>query len=85
MIIEKNCNNWKRLWLLKKIVIIEKDWDNKKFGGNINEVVRAVLNFLLFFLRKDCTHAKKHNKAQKSTKKTKGTKRTKKIKTQTSK
>ena len=28
LIIEKNVNNWKRLWLLKKIVIIEKDCDN---------------------------------------------------------
>ena len=28
VIIEKNVNNWKRLWLLKKIVIIEKDCDN---------------------------------------------------------
>ena len=27
MIIEKDCDNWKRLWLLKKILIIEKDCD----------------------------------------------------------
>ena len=24
MIVEKDCNNWKRLWLLKKIVMIKK-------------------------------------------------------------
>ena len=27
MIIEKECNDWERSWLLKKIVIIEKDLD----------------------------------------------------------
>ena len=32
---EKDCNkeardNWKRLWWSKKVVIIEKDWDNWK-------------------------------------------------------
>ena len=26
----KKCNNWKRLWLLKKIKITEKDHDNWK-------------------------------------------------------
>ena len=30
VIIEKDCDNWKRLWCLKKIVIIEKDCDNWK-------------------------------------------------------
>ena len=28
--IGKDCNNWKRLWRLKNIVIIEKDCDNWK-------------------------------------------------------
>ena len=30
IIIEKDCDNWKRSWLLKKIVIIGKDCDNWK-------------------------------------------------------
>ena len=30
LVIEKDCNNWKRLWWLKKIVIIDKDCDNWK-------------------------------------------------------
>ena len=30
IIIEKDCDNWKRSWLLKKIEIIEKDCDNWK-------------------------------------------------------
>ena len=30
VIIEKDHDNWKRLWLLKKIVIIKKDYGNWK-------------------------------------------------------
>ena len=33
MIIEKDCDNWKRSWLLKKIVIIEKDYYNWKINA----------------------------------------------------
>ena len=54
-------------------MIIEKNCDNLKFSSNINEVIREVLNFLLFFLRKDFARTK-------STKGTKGTKRTKRTK-----
>ena len=39
--------------------MIEKDCDNLKFSSNINEVIKAVLNFL-FFLRKDFARTKKH-------------------------
>ena len=58
---------------MKKIVIIEKDCDNEKFSSDINEVIRAVLNF--FFMKIFCMHKKhkKHKKAQgkKDTKSTK--------------
>ena len=50
--IEKDCNDSKELWWLKKIVIIEKDCDNWKrlikrihacnktnFSSNVNEIV----------------------------------------------
>ena len=47
------------MWLLKKIVII------KKFGSNINEVIRAVLNFLLLFYE-NILHAPKSTKMQPS-------------------
>ena len=52
---------------------VEKDWDNWKFSSNINEVIRAVLNFFFFFLRKDfaCTQSAKGTKSTKSTKITK--------------
>ena len=57
------------------IVIIEKECDNKKFGSNINEVIRAVLNFLLLFTKTFYTHqkAQKRNqaKAQNANKQTK--------------
>ena len=45
-------------------------------SSNINEVIRAVLNFL-FFLQKDFAHTKstKRTKSTKGTKKTKSTKR----------
>ena len=48
---------------------VEKDWDNWKFSSNINEVIRAVLNFFFFFTKRFCMHAKckrhkKHKKHQ---------------------
>ena len=49
-------------------MIIEKDCDN------IHEVIRAVLNFSLFFLRNDFAHTKS-TKITKSSKSTKITKR----------
>ena len=58
---------------MKKIVIIEKDCDHWKFNSNINEVIRAVLNFLFFFFMKKFCHTK-------STKRIKSTKRRKRIK-----
>ena len=61
-IIEKNCDNWKELWWLKKIVIIEKDCDDWDLSSNINEVIRAVLSFLFFFLTKRFHTHKKHKK-----------------------
>ena len=80
-IIEKNCYNW------KKIVIIEKNCDNWKFSSNINDVIKAVLNFLSFFYEK-ILHAqkstKKHQKAPKAPKSTK-TQPSKNTKTQISK
>ena len=43
-----------------KIVIIEKDCDKQKFSGNINEVIKAVLNsyyyYFFFFTKRFCTH-----------------------------
>ena len=53
--------------------MIEKDCDNLKFSSNINEVIKAVLNFL-FFLRKDFACAK-ITKSTKNTKSIKSTKR----------
>ena len=46
---------------------VEKDWDNWKFSSNINEVIRAVLNFLFFFYEK-ILHARKAQLAQKAQK-----------------
>ena len=58
--------------IVKKIVIVEKNWNNWKdiFSSNIDEFIETVLN-LLFFLRKDFTRTE-------STKSTKSTKRHKK-------
>ena len=79
--IEKDCDNWKRSWWLKTIVIIEKGCDNWKrfwlkkfmlvlhacnFSSNVNEVIRVVLNSL-FFLQKDFASTK-CTKITKSTK-----------------
>ena len=52
----------------KAMQAFEKVADNS--SSNINEVIRAVLNSLLFFLRKDLSHTK----STKSIKSTKGTK-----------
>ena len=43
-------------------------------SSNINEVIRAVLNFLLIFFYEKILHAQKSQKALKSTKSTKSTK-----------
>ena len=58
---------------------------DEKVSSNINEVIGAVLNFLLFFTTKFCTHKKhkKHQKAQKTPKITKSIKSTKKRKNAT--
>ena len=45
-------------------MLIEKDCNNWKFSSNINEVIRAVLNFLLFLYKK-ISHAAKAHKAPK--------------------
>ena len=74
--------------MIEKIHICNK----MNFSSNINEVIRAVLNFLLFFYE-EISHAqistKKHKNAQKSTKMykkaQKSTKSTKSTKTQPSK
>ena len=74
--------------MIEKIHICNK----MNFSSNINEVIRAVLNFLLFFYE-EISHAqistKKHKNAQKSTKTykkaQKSTKSTKSTKTQPSK
>ena len=47
--------------MIKKVVIIEKDCDNQKFSSNINEVIKAILNFL-FFLQKDLVRAESTKK-----------------------
>ena len=51
----------KRIVIIEiKIVIIEKDCDKQKFSGNINEVIKAVLNsyyyYFFFFTKRFCTH-----------------------------
>ena len=55
--------------------MIEKDCNDWKFSSNVNEVIKAVLNFLFFYEK--ILHALKVPKAQKSTKSTKITKITK--------
>ena len=48
-----------------KIVIIEKDCDKQKFSGNINEVIKAVLNsyyYYFFFFYEKILHALKSTK-----------------------
>ena len=56
-----------------KIVIIEKDCDKQKFSGNINEVIKAVLNSYYFFFYEKILHALKSTKSTKSTKRHKDT------------
>ena len=77
--IEKDCDYWKGLSWLKKIVIKKIHACGKiNFSSNVNEVIRSVLNSSFFFLRKDFARTK-------STKNTKNTKSTKSTKTQPSK
>ena len=56
--------------------MVEKDCDNQKFSSNINEVIRAVLNLLLFFYEK-ISHAQAAQKALKTPKAPKALKDTK--------
>ena len=63
MIIEKDCNNWKKNHVSNKM----------NFSSNVNEVIRSsVWNLFTFFLQKDFAHIQIHihAKAQKSTKST---------------
>ena len=68
-------------------MIIEKDCSNWKFSSNINYVIRAVLNFLLFFYKeifaqkstKGTKITKTHQKAQKAPKHKNATKHKHKI------
>ena len=64
---------------MKKAVIIEKDCDEKihvcnkiNFSSNINEVIKAVLNFLFFYEK--IWHTLKAQKASKASKALKRTK-----------
>ena len=62
----------KKSAIIEKIVIKKVHAGNKiNFSNNINEVIRTVLNFLLFYCKK-ISHApksaNKHQKAQRSTK-----------------
>ena len=65
--IEKDCNNCKGLWWLKKIVIKKIHACNKmNFSSNVNEVIRSVLNslFLFIFFDEKILHTQKAPKAQ---------------------
>ena len=55
--IEKSCDDWKRLWL-KKLHACNK----MNFSSNVNEVIKAVLNSLFFITKRFHMHpkAKKH-------------------------
>ena len=52
--------------------MIEKDCGYWKFSSDINEDIRVVLNFILFFLRKDFARTKS-TKSTESPKRHKGT------------
>ena len=57
-------------------LIQKKVKDKKLISSNINVLIKTVLNLLIFFfLRKDFTRTKKHQKASKSTKSTTHTKK----------
>ena len=56
--------------MIKKIHACNK----MNFSSNINEVIRAVLNSLIFFLQKDFARTKKQQKHQKAPKAQKSTK-----------
>ena len=71
VIIEKDCDDWKGLWWLKKIVIKKISvFDKMNISSNVNEVIRSVLNSLFFFTKRFCTNQKhqKHQKHEDSTK-----------------
>ena len=61
---------------MKKIVIIKKSHacNKNSFDSNINEVIRPVLNLLLFFYEK-ISHTKKAQKSQEAQKAQKAQKR----------
>ena len=59
--------------MIKKIHACNK----MNFSSNINEVIRTVLNSLIFFLQKDFARTKKHKKQQKHQKAPKAQKSTK--------
>ena len=59
VIIKKDCDNWKILWL--------KDSCSNIICSNINEVIRAASNFLFLFYEK-ISHGQKAQKAQKTQK-----------------
>ena len=85
--IEKDCDYWKGLSWLKKIVIKKIHACGKiNFSSNVNEVIRSVLNSSFFFLRKDFARTKS-TKSTKSTKTqpSKNTKRCKQTKKNASK
>ena len=62
VVIEKGCDNWKRFWLKKFMLVLHAC----NFSSNVNEVIRVALNSL-FFLRKDFARTKS-TKIAKSTK-----------------
>ena len=53
---------------MKTIAITEQDHDNWKFSSNINEVIRAILNFLFLFFCGKILHAQKSPKKHQSAK-----------------
>ena len=71
--------------IVKKIVIVEKNWNNWKgiFSSNINEFIKTVLN--LFFFYEKILHAQKAQKHEKHQKAQKAPKNTKTMKTHPSK
>ena len=76
---DEDCDDWKGLWWLKKIAMIEKDCDNWKkivikkihacnrmnFSSNVNEVIKADLNSFSYEKILHTPKAPKPPKAQK--------------------
>ena len=57
--IEKDCDDAKGLWWLIKIVIKKNHaFIKMNFSGNVNELMRSVLNSFLFLTKSFCTHQK---------------------------